>query len=169
MRSSSGRFSTQSLSTIASPVLLPHDFPSLVREDIWVLSLLGVLPGQQDTGVGRRLLEAAVDYGRHARVGLILTSRDPRAARRYAMSAVIQRASASYFGKPAMFAGLGGSIPFMSMLGERFPQAQFLITGAMGPGSNAHGPNEFLHLPTGARVTACVAEVVGDHSDRSRR
>src|SRR5438876_193642 len=81
----------------------------------------------------------------------------------------INRASLSYFGKPAMFAGLGGSIPFMSMLGERFPQAQFLITGAMGPGSNAHGPNEFLHLPTGARVTACVAEVVGDHSDRSRR
>ncbi|PYN52604.1 MAG: peptidase M20, partial [Candidatus Rokuibacteriota bacterium] len=63
----------------------------------------------------------------------------------------INRASVTHFGKPAMFAGLGGSIPFMSMLGERFPQAQFLITGAMGPGSNAHGPNEFLHLPTGAR------------------
>jgi len=81
----------------------------------------------------------------------------------------INRASVTHFGKPAMFAGLGGSIPFMSMLGERFPQAQFLITGAMGPGSNAHGPNEFLHLPTGARVTACVAEVVADHTDRSRR
>ena len=80
----------------------------------------------------------------------------------------INRASVTHFGKPAMFAGLGGSIPFMSMLGERFPQAQFLITGAMGPGSNAHGPNEFLHLPTGARVTACVAEVVADHTDRSR-
>ena len=76
----------------------------------------------------------------------------------------INRASLSYFGKPAMFAGLGGSIPFMSMLGERFPQAQFLITGAMGPGSNAHGPNEFLHLPTGARVTSCVAQVIADHS-----
>ena len=81
----------------------------------------------------------------------------------------INRASVTHFGKPAMFAGLGGSIPFMSMLGERFPQAQFLITGAMGPGSNAHGPNEFLHLPTGARVTACVAEVVADHSERGRR
>jgi acetylornithine deacetylase/succinyl-diaminopimelate desuccinylase-like protein len=81
----------------------------------------------------------------------------------------INRASVTHFGKPAMFAGLGGSIPFMSMLGERFPQAQFLITGAMGPGSNAHGPNEFLHLPTGARVTACVAEVVADHSERNRR
>ena len=80
----------------------------------------------------------------------------------------IQRASTSYFGKPAMFAGLGGSIPFMSMLGERFPQAQFLITGAMGPGSNAHGPNEFLHLPTGAKVTSCVAQVIADHSGRAK-
>ena len=80
----------------------------------------------------------------------------------------IQRASHSYFGKPAMFAGLGGSIPFMSMLGERFPQAQFLITGAMGPGSNAHGPNEFLHLPTGVKVTACVAQVIADHTGRAR-
>jgi acetylornithine deacetylase/succinyl-diaminopimelate desuccinylase-like protein len=81
----------------------------------------------------------------------------------------IQRASATYFGKPAMFAGLGGSIPFMSMLGERFPQAQFVITGAMGPGSNAHGPNEFLHLPTGVRVTACVAQIVAEHSARSQK
>ncbi len=80
----------------------------------------------------------------------------------------IQRASTTYFGKPAMFAGLGGSIPFMSMLGERFPQAQFLITGAMGPGSNAHGPNEFLHLPTGAKVTSCVAQVIADHTGRAK-
>ena len=51
----------------------------------------------------------------------------------------------------------------MSMLGERFPQAQFLITGVMGPGSNAHGPNEFLDLPTGVKVTACVAQILADH------
>jgi di/tripeptidase len=62
-----------------------------------------------------------------------------------------------------MFMGTGGSIPFMAMLGERFPQAQFLITGVLGPGSNAHGPNEFLHVPTGTRVTACVARVLADH------
>jgi acetylornithine deacetylase/succinyl-diaminopimelate desuccinylase-like protein len=74
----------------------------------------------------------------------------------------INRASLTHFGKPAVFHGIGGSIPFMSMLGERFPKAQFLITGAMGPGSNAHGPNEFLHLPTGVRVTACVAQVLAD-------
>jgi hypothetical protein len=67
-----------------------------------------------------------------------------------------------------MSAGVGGSIPFMSMLGERFPRAQFVITGVLGPGSNAHGPNEFLHVPTGVRVTACVAEVLADHRRTAR-
>src|SRR6266852_7977901 len=81
----------------------------------------------------------------------------------------VNRASTTHFGKPAVFHGLGGSIPFMSMLGQRFPQAQFLITGVMGPGSNAHGPNEFLHLPTGVRVTACVAQVLADHSRATTR
>src|SRR6185503_7684861 len=50
-------------------------------------------------------------------------------------------ASQTYFGKPAMAMGEGGSIPFMGMLGEKFPEAQFLITGVLGPQSNAHGPN----------------------------
>jgi acetylornithine deacetylase/succinyl-diaminopimelate desuccinylase-like protein len=76
----------------------------------------------------------------------------------------VARASAAQFGAPPMFDGLGGSIPFMSMLGERFPQAQFLVTGVMGPGSNAHGPNEFIDLPTGVKVTACVAQVLADHA-----
>jgi acetylornithine deacetylase/succinyl-diaminopimelate desuccinylase-like protein len=75
----------------------------------------------------------------------------------------VSRASTAFFGKPPMFQGTGGSIPFMSMLGERFPKAQFLITGVLGPGSNAHGPNEFLHLPTGVKVTACVSQVLADH------
>jgi acetylornithine deacetylase/succinyl-diaminopimelate desuccinylase-like protein len=72
-------------------------------------------------------------------------------------------ASTNFFGKPAVFMGEGGSIPFMGMLGEKFPKAQFLITGLLGPGSNAHGPNEFLHIPTGKKLTACVAQVVADH------
>ena len=75
----------------------------------------------------------------------------------------VTRAARAYFNAPPMFDGLGGSIPFMSMLGERFPQAQFLVTGVMGPGSNAHGPNEFIDLPTGVKVTACVAQVLADH------
>jgi acetylornithine deacetylase/succinyl-diaminopimelate desuccinylase-like protein len=80
----------------------------------------------------------------------------------------LDEASLRYFGKPAMYLGEGGTIPFMYMLGERFPQAQFCITGVLGPGSNAHGPNEFLHLPTARRLTLCVAEVLAAHAQRRR-
>ena len=59
--------------------------------------------------------------------------------------------------------GEGGTIPFMGMLGDKFPEAQFLITGVLGPNSNAHGPNEFLDISTGKNVTACVAGVLLDH------
>jgi acetylornithine deacetylase/succinyl-diaminopimelate desuccinylase-like protein len=83
------------------------------------------------------------------------------------LSSAIDRASRTCFGNPPMAFGEGGSIPFMGMLGEKFPQAQFLITGVLGPGSNAHGPNEFIHVPTGVRLTACVASVVADHFDRT--
>ena len=63
--------------------------------------------------------------------------------------------------------GEGGTIPFMDMLGRKFPRAQFLITGVLGPHSNAHGPNEFLHVPTARKVTCCVAQVVHEHSQRA--
>ncbi len=75
----------------------------------------------------------------------------------------LDRASRTYFGKPAIYMGEGSSIPFMGMLGERFPEAQFLVTGVLGPQSNAHGPNEFLHIPTAKRLTCCVANVLADH------
>jgi acetylornithine deacetylase/succinyl-diaminopimelate desuccinylase-like protein len=75
----------------------------------------------------------------------------------------LEAASKTYFGAPACSMGEGGSIPFMAMLGKRFPKAQFMITGVLGPKSNAHGPNEFLHLHTARRLTACVAHVVADH------
>ncbi len=77
-------------------------------------------------------------------------------------------ASRAYFGKPAVYMGEGGSIPFMGMLGEKFSEAQFLVTGVLGPASNAHGPNEFLHIPTGKRITGCVAAVLADHAVRPR-
>ena len=73
------------------------------------------------------------------------------------LSNAIEAASQAAFGKPAMYMGEGGTIPFMGMLGEKFPGAQFMITGVLGPHSNAHGPNEFLHIPMGKKVTACVA------------
>ncbi|NBD10414.1 MULTISPECIES: M20 family metallopeptidase [Corallococcus] len=82
------------------------------------------------------------------------------------LSNAVESASKACFGNPAMAMGEGGTIPFMGMLGERFPEAQFLITGLLGPGSNAHGPNEFLHIPTGKKLTASVASVIADHFKR---
>jgi acetylornithine deacetylase/succinyl-diaminopimelate desuccinylase-like protein len=77
-------------------------------------------------------------------------------------------ASNAYFGKPTAYMGEGGTIPFMGMLGERFPKSQFLITGVLGPHTNAHGPNEFLHIPTAKKVTACVANIIADHFNRTK-
>ncbi|KTD02574.1 M20 family metallopeptidase [Fluoribacter gormanii] len=69
-------------------------------------------------------------------------------------------ASMAYYGKPAAYLGEGGTIPFMGMLGKKFPEAQFMITGVLGPQSNAHGPNEFLHLDMVRKLTASVAYVL---------
>jgi acetylornithine deacetylase/succinyl-diaminopimelate desuccinylase-like protein len=79
----------------------------------------------------------------------------------------VERASRAFYGKSAMYMGEGGSIPFMGMLGAKFPKAQFLITGVLGPQSNAHGPNEFLHIPYAKRLTACVTSVLADHGSRN--
>ena len=81
----------------------------------------------------------------------------------------VERASKTYFGKSAMTFGEGGSIPFMGMLGVRYPEAQFLITGVLGPHSNAHGPNEFLHIQTAKNLTAAVAQVLSDEHANAQR
>eukprot|EP01114_Cavostelium_apophysatum_P001641 TRINITY_DN1143_c0_g1_i1.p2 TRINITY_DN1143_c0_g1~~TRINITY_DN1143_c0_g1_i1.p2 ORF type:complete len:475 (+),score=145.22 TRINITY_DN1143_c0_g1_i1:61-1485(+) len=78
----------------------------------------------------------------------------------------INKASTTFFKKPANFQGEGGSIPFMGMLGQKFPKAQFVITGVLGPGSNAHGPNEFLMIDTVKKVTACVSSIIADHHEQ---
>jgi len=79
----------------------------------------------------------------------------------------IDRASRAWFGREAVYMGEGGTIPFMGMLGAKFPRAQFMITGVLGPASNAHGPNEFLHVPTGKNLTCAVAQVVSEHLERA--
>jgi acetylornithine deacetylase/succinyl-diaminopimelate desuccinylase-like protein len=76
------------------------------------------------------------------------------------LKSLLETQSQTHFGKPAAYLGEGGTIPFMNMLGEKFPKAQFLITGVLGPNSNAHGPNEFLHIPYVKKLTAAVAGVV---------
>lgn len=76
----------------------------------------------------------------------------------------IARASRAVYGRDAVHIGCGGTIPFMGMLGERFPRTQFFITGVLGPGANAHGPNEFLHIDYAKKLTACVSLVLADHA-----
>ena len=73
-------------------------------------------------------------------------------------------ASQTVFGKPMRLYGEGGTIPFMGMLGEKFPAAQFVITGVLGPESNAHGPNEFLHVPYAEKMTRCLAMILASHA-----
>ena len=76
----------------------------------------------------------------------------------------LDRASKAHFGRQVAFMGEGGSIPFMAMLGKRYPKTQFVVTGVLGPHSNAHGPNEFLDIPTAKKVSACIADVLADHA-----
>jgi acetylornithine deacetylase/succinyl-diaminopimelate desuccinylase-like protein len=83
------------------------------------------------------------------------------------LQATLDEASKTYFGPQSAAMGEGGTIPFMGMLSERFPNAQFMISGLLGPKSNAHGPNEFLHVPTGKKLTAAVADVIAKHYERA--
>jgi acetylornithine deacetylase/succinyl-diaminopimelate desuccinylase-like protein len=112
----------------------------------------------------RRLLETDPPYG--ARVAFEIEGPGSGwAAPELApwLESSLKASSQAYFGRPPCYLGEGGSIPFMNLLGQKYPKAQFLITGVLGPQSNAHGPNEFLHLETGKRLTACVSQVLADH------
>ena len=124
--------------------------------------------GQPATQAMKTLLEADPPYGANGHVraatqGATGWNAPPTAPW---LEAAMQAASQAFYGKPAAAMGEGGTIPFMGMLGEQFPQAQFLITGVLGPKSNAHGPNEFLHVPYAKKLTACVATVLAAHAAR---
>jgi acetylornithine deacetylase/succinyl-diaminopimelate desuccinylase-like protein len=81
-------------------------------------------------------------------------------ARTQKLSDAFEQASQKHFSNPVQYMGEGGTIPFMFMLGEKYPNAQFMVTGLLGPESNAHGPNEFLHLATFYKLTSCVSDVL---------
>jgi acetylornithine deacetylase/succinyl-diaminopimelate desuccinylase-like protein len=76
------------------------------------------------------------------------------------LAEAIDAASKELWGRPAAYMGEGGTIPFMSMLNAKFPRAQLLVTGVLGPKSNAHGPNEFIDVAYAKRVTAAAARVI---------
>jgi acetylornithine deacetylase/succinyl-diaminopimelate desuccinylase-like protein len=82
------------------------------------------------------------------------------------LEASLNRASLAAFGKPVAFQGEGGSIPFMAMLGRSFPKTQFVVTGVLGPHSNAHGPNEFLHIAFARKLSAAITQLLADHAHR---
>ncbi len=148
------------------------DGGNVLRPQTSLMLSLRIPPTLDAARAARRLgdlLEADPPYGARVRFSASHPSPgwDAPVADAWLLDAV-HEASARHFGRPAMFKGLGGSIPFMAMLGLRFPRAQFFITGTGGPGSNAHGPNEFLHVPFAERLTACVADLIAAHY-RARR
>jgi acetylornithine deacetylase/succinyl-diaminopimelate desuccinylase-like protein len=134
------------------------------------LRLPPTLDGEKATEEVRRILESDPPYGAKVRF-------TPEAAASGWNAPEVadwldnacQKASKAVYGKPAMYMGEGGTIPFMAMLGESFPEAQFLITGVLGPKSNAHGPNEFLHLDYASKLTTVVTSVLADHADCQQR
>ncbi|QDL56542.1 M20/M25/M40 family metallo-hydrolase [Rhodoferax aquaticus] len=74
--------------------------------------------------------------------------------------AALNGASQAHFGASCGYIGQGGTIPLMNMLSKGFPKAQMMVCGVLGPKSNAHGPNEFLHVPYAKKLTAAVAHVI---------
>jgi acetylornithine deacetylase/succinyl-diaminopimelate desuccinylase-like protein len=149
--------------TDAGNVLLPSTVAKLS------LRLPPTLDAASASDVIRALLEKAPPYG--ARVAY---EPGPNAVGWHApalspwLERSLTRASEAVFGAPPAYMGEGGTIPFMAMLGEKFPQAEFVVTGVLGPQSNAHGPNEFLHIPTDKRVSVVIAQVLADHHAQER-
>ena len=125
------------------------------------LRLPPTVDGQQATQTLKRLLEANPPY--NARVTFDAdwgaTGWNAPATAPWLVRAASD-ASRAAFGREAAWMGEGGTIPFMSMLGQKFPRAQYLITGVLGPKSNAHGPNEFLHIDCVKKLSAAVASIV---------
>jgi acetylornithine deacetylase/succinyl-diaminopimelate desuccinylase-like protein len=115
----------------------------------------------------KRILESDPPFG--ARVAVHTTSGPGWDAPALAgwLERASEAASQQAYGKEACYFGVGGSIPFMHMLGEQYPKAQFLITGVLGPNSNAHGPNEFLHVPYAKRMTQALVHIMTEHARRS--
>ncbi len=129
------------------------------------------LPPTCDSAVAAAAIKGALEadppYGAHVSFGAVEFGPGWNApATAPWLATALDDASTSAFGAPARTFGEGGSIPFMGMLGEKFPEAQFVITGVLGPDANAHGPNEYLHLPTARRVTMAMAHLLDAHATR---
>lgn len=143
--------------TQAGNVLLPHLSYKLS------LRLPPTLSAVQATAAVKKLFETNPPFGAHVTATASGTDGWNAPALAPWLEAVTDHSSREFYGQDACYLGLGGSIPFMAMLGERFPEAQFLITGVLGPHANAHGPNEFLHVPYAKKLNGCLVRVVEAH------
>lgn len=129
------------------------------------LRLPPTIDGAQAAAELKRLLEADPPYAATVRFDAEQGATGWNAPPTIAwLKQAVNAASLQFYGKPSAAMGEGGTIPFMAMLGKHFPAAQFLITGVLGPRSNAHGPNEFLHVPYAKKLTSCVAFVIAAHA-----
>ena len=72
----------------------------------------------------------------------------------------INEAAMALTGLPPLASWTGGTIPFMAMMQGKYPEAMFLCTGSAGPGNNAHGPDEKLHIPSSKRLTAVLSATI---------
>lgn len=150
--------------TGADGLPLPANAGNVLRPKTALALSLRIPPtvdGERAAARFKALLETDPPYGArvsfdagHAATGW----HAPRTAKW--LEQALEAASMKHWGRPAMWMGEGGTIPFMAMLGTKFPHAQFLITGVLGPHANAHGPNEFLHIDYAKRLTAAVADVL---------
>ncbi len=145
----------------------PHDAANVVRPS--TTAVIGVrLPPTVDSAAGARGLVRALTS--NPPCGATVTATEIHADGWVApplqpwLRDALYASSIKVFGKEPSFTGEGGSIPFLASLGRRFEAVQFLATGVLGPGSNAHGPDESLHLPTAARLCDVVADVVEHHA-----
>jgi acetylornithine deacetylase/succinyl-diaminopimelate desuccinylase-like protein len=159
------------LSTIGIEGVPPVQEAGNVLRPFTTVKLSFRLPPTCDADEAAAAVEAALteDPPYHARVTVDTTDRGAgwnAPSLEPWLAEAIDQGSKAAFGEPARYIGEGGSIPFMGMLGERYPEAQFLVTGVLGPESNAHGPNEFLHVPTAKAVTVNVACVLDAHARR---
>jgi acetylornithine deacetylase/succinyl-diaminopimelate desuccinylase-like protein len=109
----------------------------------------------------KELLEAEPPYSSDVSFSLEMAAEGWAAPELKAeLAELLDEASELAFGSPSASFGGGGGIPFLSMLGARFPDVQFIVTGVLGPRSNAHGPNEFLHLPSARKLTCALAHIL---------
>lgn len=81
------------------------------------------------------------------------------------ISEAITEASMELTGLPPLATWTGGTIPFMAMMQAKYPEAMFLCTGTSGPGNNAHGPDEKLHIPSSKRLTVFLSATIATISE----